>query len=85
MCNTKTPCYDVAMIGCSRIAVVFGNNKINPSAVIRPFANVRHWKSYESVAQDIAEALRWRCCANVSYYHSSPSTTGRGCEGPARL
>ena len=30
--------------GSLRIAVVFGNNKANPSAVIRPSANVRHWK-----------------------------------------
>lgn len=41
-----------------RIAVVFGNSKDNPGAVLYPTANLRHWKSYESVAEDIAAALR---------------------------
>lgn len=41
-----------------RIAVVFGNSKDAPGAVLYPTANLRHWKSYESVAKDIAQALR---------------------------
>lgn len=41
-----------------RIAVIFGNSKDNPGAVLYPTANLRHWKSYESVAEDIAAALR---------------------------
>lgn len=41
----------------SKIAVVYGNTKSNASAVIRPFANVRSWKSYEHVARSIAASL----------------------------
>jgi D-alanine-D-alanine ligase len=41
-----------------RIAVIFGNSKDTPGAVLYPTANLRHWKSYESVAEDIAAALR---------------------------
>ena len=41
-----------------RIAVIFGGNKAQSGAVIRPSLNARSWKSYESVAIDIADALR---------------------------
>ena len=41
--------------GSLRIAVVFGNNKANPSAVIRPSANVRHWKVIQNFTP-----LPWR-------------------------
>lgn len=47
-----------------RIAVVFGNSKDAPGAVLYPTANLRHWKSYESVAEDIATALR-----NIGFHH----------------
>lgn len=41
-----------------RIAVIFGNSKDAVGSVIYPTANLRHWKSYQSVAEDIAQALR---------------------------
>ncbi len=41
-----------------RIAVIFGGDKRAPGAVINPTFNPRHWKSYESVAKDIAASLR---------------------------
>jgi D-alanine-D-alanine ligase len=41
-----------------RVAVVYGGNKKTPHTVIREGANPRSWKSYESVAEDIATALR---------------------------
>ncbi len=41
-----------------RIAVVFGGDKWVDGAVINPTVNPRSWKSYESVANDIAAALR---------------------------
>ncbi len=41
-----------------RLAVVYGNSKDNPGAVIHPTANLRHWKSYQAVAENIAQALR---------------------------
>jgi D-alanine-D-alanine ligase len=40
-----------------RLAVIFGGDKSIPGAVIRPTGNPRSWKSYEAVAQDIADAL----------------------------
>ena len=40
-----------------RIAVVFGGNKTHHGAVLREAQNPRSWKSYESVAQDIAASL----------------------------
>lgn len=42
---------------CMRIAVIFGGDKRAPGAVINPTHNPRSWKSYESVAHDIAAAL----------------------------
>src|SRR5260221_10938859 len=41
-----------------KLAVVFGGQKRDPAAVINPTINPRSWKSYESVAQDIAGSLR---------------------------
>ncbi|MEM9625028.1 MAG: D-alanyl-alanine synthetase [Pseudomonadota bacterium] len=41
-----------------RVAVIFGGDKHVPGAVINPTFNPRHWKSYESVAEDIAASLR---------------------------
>lgn len=41
-----------------RVAVIFGGDKHAPGAVINPTFNPRHWKSYESVAEDIAASLR---------------------------
>src|SRR5260221_12396423 len=41
-----------------KLAVVFGGQKRDPAAVINPTINPRSRKSYESVAQDIADSLR---------------------------
>lgn len=41
-----------------RVAVIFGGDKNVPGAVINPTYNPRHWKSYQTVAEDIAAALR---------------------------
>lgn len=41
-----------------RIAVVFGGDKSVDGAVLNPTLNPRSWKSYEAVAQDIADALK---------------------------
>ena len=41
-----------------RLAVIFGGDKSTPGGVVYPSRNIRSWKSYESVAQDIAAALR---------------------------
>lgn len=54
-----------------RIAVVFGNSKDTPGAVLYPTANLRHWKSYESVAKDIAQALR-----NIGFQHVTTMPDG---------
>ena len=40
-----------------RLAVIFGGDKSVAGAVINPAGNPRSWKSYEAVAQDIADAL----------------------------
>lgn len=40
-----------------RVAVIYGGNKKTSGAVIREGSNPRSWKSYESVACDIASAL----------------------------
>ncbi len=41
-----------------RLAVIFGGNKLAPSGVVYSSRNTRSWKSYESVAVDIADSLR---------------------------
>jgi D-alanine-D-alanine ligase len=40
-----------------RIAVIFGGDKAAPGSVLYKTSNTRSWKSYEAVAQDIAESL----------------------------
>jgi len=42
----------------ARIAVIFGGDKRARGAVINPTVNPRSWKSYETVAHDIAAALK---------------------------
>jgi D-alanine-D-alanine ligase len=41
-----------------RLAVIFGGNKSTPGSVVYQARNTRSWKSYEVVAQDIADSLR---------------------------
>ena len=41
-----------------RIAVVFGGNKVSPDSVVYRSQNTRSWKSYETVAEDIAASLK---------------------------
>jgi D-alanine-D-alanine ligase len=48
-----------------RLAVVFGGNKAVEGAVIHPSTNSRSWKSYETVANDIAKAMTRLGCRNV--------------------
>ena len=47
-----------ALLSRLRMAVVFAGNKADAGAVIHSTGNTRSWKSYESVAEDIAAALR---------------------------
>lgn len=49
-----------------RIAVVYGGEKSVEGAVLNTTVNPRSWKSYESVAVDIADALRRIGFQNVS-------------------
>lgn len=49
-----------------RIAVIHGGDKSAAGAVINPTGNPRSWKSYETVARDIAQALRRLGCREVS-------------------
>lgn len=39
------------------IAVIYGGNKLQPGSVINTIPNTRSWKSYQSVAEDIANTL----------------------------
>ena len=41
-----------------RLAIIFGGNKTNPGSVLYQSQNTRSWKSYETVAEDIATSLR---------------------------
>src|SRR3954447_14028010 len=41
-----------------RLAVIFGGNKLSSDSVIYQSGNSRSWKSYEAVAQDIADSLQ---------------------------
>jgi D-alanine-D-alanine ligase len=41
-----------------RMAVIFGGNKATPDSVLFQAHNTRSWKSYEAVANDIADSLR---------------------------
>src|ERR1700730_12396815 len=47
-----------------RLAVVFGGDKAMPGGVVYPSHNSRSWKSYECVAQDIADSLR-----RIGFHH----------------
>ncbi len=49
-----------------RLAVVFGGNKSAEGAVIEPTGNPRSWKSYETVARDIAASMTRSGCKDVS-------------------
>lgn len=49
-----------------RLAVVFGGNKSVEGAVIEATGNPRSWKSYETVARDIATSMVRAGCKNVS-------------------
>ena len=40
-----------------RLAVVYGGDKATDSAVLKQTRNPRSWKSYQSVAQNIADAM----------------------------
>ena len=53
------------MLGRLRIAVVYAGEKSSEGAVINQTANPRSWKSYEAVANDIAQALRRLGCRRV--------------------
>ncbi len=46
------------LLGRLRLAVIFGGDKSSPGAVLYETANIRPWKSYEPVANDIADSLR---------------------------
>ena len=50
----------------AHIAVVYGGDKSAPGAVIRQSVNARSWKSYRSVAEDIAESLERQGARKVS-------------------
>ena len=41
-----------------RLAVIYGGDKTQEGAVIQQTFNPRSWKSYQAVAQDIADSLR---------------------------
>jgi D-alanine-D-alanine ligase len=47
-----------------RLAVIFGGNKLDSNSVIYRSGNSRSWKSYEAVAQDIADSLR-----RIGFHH----------------
>jgi D-alanine-D-alanine ligase len=47
-----------------KLAVIFAGDKAASAAVINPTTNPRSWKSYETVAQDIAEALK-----QIGFHH----------------
>lgn len=49
-----------------RMAVIFAGDKSSDGAVLYPSSNPRSWKSYETVAHDIADALRRIGCRHVS-------------------
>ncbi|MCA0399644.1 MAG: D-alanyl-alanine synthetase [Proteobacteria bacterium] len=49
-----------------RLAVVFGGDKQVEGAVIEPTGNPRSWKSYETVARDIAASMVRAGCKQVS-------------------
>lgn len=46
------------LVSRMRIAVIYGGDKAVDGAVINQTKNTRSWKSYQAVAEDIAESLR---------------------------
>ena len=54
------------LIRCMRIAVIYGGNKADDGAVINATVNTRSWKSYKSVAEDIAGSIERLGCPNVN-------------------
>lgn len=50
----------------AHIAIVYGGDKSDPGAVIHQSVNSRSWKSYRSVAEDIADSLRRQGAQTVS-------------------
>lgn len=48
-----------------RIAVIYGGDKDEDGAVINTTMNTRSWKSYKSVAENIADSLKSLGCPNV--------------------
>jgi D-alanine-D-alanine ligase len=55
-----------ALMAKARFAVIHAGSRDTEGAVIKPTVNTRSWKSYKSVAEDIAAALGRLGCANVS-------------------
>jgi D-alanine-D-alanine ligase len=51
-----------------RLAVIYGGDKRAEGAVIEPTGNPRSWKSYETVARDIAASMVRAGCKNVSLF-----------------
>ena len=51
-----------------RLAVIYGGNKSAEGAVIEPTGNPRSWKSYKTVARDIAASMVRAGCKNVSLF-----------------
>ena len=49
-----------------RVAVVYAGDKSREGSVLYPTSNTRSWKSYESVARDIAAGLRRLGCHEVA-------------------
>jgi D-alanine-D-alanine ligase len=47
-----------ALLSKIRVAVIFGGNKAEPGSVLYQSQNTRSWKSYQSVAEDIAASLK---------------------------
>ena len=48
-----------------RVAVIYGGDKAADGAVIHQTLNTRSWKSYQAVAEDIAESLQRLGCQHV--------------------
>lgn len=51
-----------------RLAVIHGGNKSDKGAVIEPTGNPRSWKSYETVARDIADSMQRAGCRDVTLF-----------------
>ncbi|MCG8354199.1 MAG: hypothetical protein MI920_01385 [Kiloniellales bacterium] len=53
------------LLGQMRVAVIYGGDKSIDGAVIHQTINTRSWKSYQSVAEDIAASLERIGCKQV--------------------